>query len=100
MSLFKSIKPLFANKQLIVVINKIDVQPWSTLDSSKKSLITEMCEAANCTMMCMSNVTEQGVMDVKTAACDKLLQARVEKRVVGKKVDEGERRGKGDPVVL
>ncbi|GMH86156.1 hypothetical protein TrVE_jg12330 [Triparma verrucosa] len=87
-SLFKSIKPLFANKQLIVVINKIDVQPWETLEKTKKSLITEMCEAANCTMMCMSNVTEQGVMDVKTAACDKLLQARVEKRVVGKKVDE------------
>ena len=30
-SLFQSIKPLFANKQLIIVINKIDAQPWDTL---------------------------------------------------------------------
>mmetsp|Transcript_53224 Transcript_53224/g.79513 ORF Transcript_53224/g.79513 Transcript_53224/m.79513 type:complete len:315 (+) Transcript_53224:275-1219(+) len=36
-SLFRSIKPLFANKQLIIVVNKIDVQPWETLEESKKS---------------------------------------------------------------
>jgi nucleolar GTP-binding protein len=31
-SLFTSIKPLFANKQLIIVINKIFQQPWDTLE--------------------------------------------------------------------
>ena len=36
----------------------------------------------------MSNVTEEGVMDVKSRACDKLLQARVDQRVVGKKVND------------
>lgn len=34
----------------------------------------------------MSNQTEEGVQDVKTAACDKLLQARVDARMAGKKV--------------
>ena len=45
-SLFKSIKPLFANKQLILVVNKIDVQPWETLEADKKSMIEEMYEAS------------------------------------------------------
>ncbi|GMI17692.1 hypothetical protein TrLO_g9119 [Triparma laevis f. longispina] len=87
-SLFKSIKPLFANKQLILVVNKIDVQPWETLEQEKKKMIEGLSESANCSMMLMSNVTEEGVMDVKSAACDKLLQARVDQRVVGKKVDD------------
>lgn len=34
----------------------------------------------------MSNETEEGVQEVKTAACDKLLQARVDARMAGKKV--------------
>lgn len=71
-SLFKSIKPLFANKQLILVVNKIDVQPWETLEQEKKKMIEGLSESANCSMMLMSNVTEEGVMDVKSAACDKV----------------------------
>ena len=86
--LFKSIKPLFANKQLILVVNKIDVQPWETLDPEKKAMIEEISSSADCSLMTMSNVTEQGVMDVKTAACDKLLQSRVDTRVAGKKVND------------
>ena len=87
-SLFKSIKPLFANKQLVLVVNKIDVQPWETMDPVKKKMVVDMAEETNCTLMPMSNVTEDGVMDVKSAACDKLLQARVDQRVVGKKVND------------
>lgn len=34
----------------------------------------------------MSNETQEGVQEVKTAACDKLLQARVDARMAGKKV--------------
>mmetsp|Transcript_18275 Transcript_18275/g.37280 ORF Transcript_18275/g.37280 Transcript_18275/m.37280 type:complete len:704 (-) Transcript_18275:2-2113(-) len=86
-SLFKSIKPLFANKQLVLVVNKVDAQPWETLDPSKKSMIEALTSGSDCTLMTMSNVTEQGVMEVKSCACDKLLQARVDARVVGKKVD-------------
>lgn len=39
----------------------------------------------------MSNETEEGVAEVKTAACDKLLQARVDARMAGKKVRRGAR---------
>mgnify|MGYP001153024560 FL=1 len=89
-SLFKSIKPLFANKQLILVVNKIDVQPWETLDAEKKSLIETIASDANCTIMTMSNVTETNVSAVKNAACDKLLAARVDSRIGGsnKKIDD------------
>lgn len=86
-SLFRSIKPLFANKQLIVVVNKIDQQPWDTLEQDKKDMVDGLVSDANCTLMCMSNISEQGVSEVKIAACEKLLEARVDARVAGKKVD-------------
>jgi nucleolar GTP-binding protein len=86
--LFKSIKPLFANKQLVIVVNKVDQQPFETLDPSKKAMVEELGKSSNCELMTMSNVTEEGVMDVKSRACDKLLQARVDQRVVGKKVND------------
>jgi len=86
-NLFYSIKPLFANKQLIVVVNKVDVQPWDTLDPEKKKLVEALAEDQNCTLMTMSNLSEDGVSEVKAAACDKLLAARVDSRISGNKVD-------------
>jgi len=87
-SLFKSIKPLFSNKELIIVINKIDVQPWDTLDAGKKTLIEDLTtDADNCTLMTMSNISEEGVSEVKASACDKLLASRVESRIGGKKIE-------------
>ena len=108
-SLFRSIKPLFANKQLIgtsyvnrfllvvvgsshlffssVVVNKIDQQPWDTLDTDKKTMVQALADDANCSLMTMSNVSEVGVSEVKIAACDKLLASRVDARISGKKID-------------
>jgi nucleolar GTP-binding protein len=84
-SLFKSIKPLFANKELIVVVNKVDQQPWETLEQDKKNMVQALVKDANCSLMFMSNISEQGISDVKAAACDKLLAARVDARVSTKK---------------
>ena len=88
-NLFKSIQPLFANKQLVVVINKIDAQPWDTLDDKHKEMIEDLVKESggNTTMLHMSNVSEEGVSGVKNHACDKLLAARVDSRVSGNKVD-------------
>lgn len=90
-SLFESIRPLFANKQLILVINKIDQQPWETLESEHRERIEKLTEnVPNCTLMCMSNTSEEGVSEVKAMACDKLLAARVDSRIAasaGKKVE-------------
>mmetsp|Transcript_24874 Transcript_24874/g.57341 ORF Transcript_24874/g.57341 Transcript_24874/m.57341 type:complete len:711 (-) Transcript_24874:113-2245(-) len=87
-ALFKSIRPLFVNKELIVVVNKVDVQPWDTLDAKRKAMVKDIVETTpNCTLMTMSNISEQGVSDVKTTACDRLLASRVSARVSSGKVD-------------
>lgn len=88
-SLFRSIQPLFANKQLVVVINKIDAQPWETLEADRRKLIEDLIEESgpNTTMLKMSNVSEEGVSQVKNEACEKLLAARVDSRVSGNKVE-------------
>jgi len=87
-SLFRSIKPLFANKELIIVVNKIDVQPWETLDAEKKNMVEELTrDSPNCSFMTMSNISEKGVSEVKATACDRLLASRVESRISGNKVE-------------
>lgn len=86
-SLFKSIKPLFANKQLIIVVNKVDQQPWETLDPEKKEMIEALAKDVNCSLMTMSNLSEHGVSEVKASACEKLLASRVDSRVSGKKIE-------------
>eukprot|EP00585_Thalassiosira_rotula_P003986 CAMPEP_0196138050 /NCGR_PEP_ID=MMETSP0910-20130528/5829_1 /TAXON_ID=49265 /ORGANISM="Thalassiosira rotula, Strain GSO102" /LENGTH=711 /DNA_ID=CAMNT_0041398607 /DNA_START=114 /DNA_END=2246 /DNA_ORIENTATION=+ len=88
-NLFRSIQPLFANKQLVVVINKIDAQPWDTLDANYRTMIEDLIKesGSNTSMLHMSNVSEEGVSQVKNHACDKLLAARVDSRVSGNKVD-------------
>jgi len=88
-SLFQSIQPLFANKELIVVINKIDAQPYETLEPTKKKMIEDMVEkcSSKCTLLQMSNISEEGVSKVKNTACDLLLASRVDARVAGNKVN-------------
>ena len=88
-NLFRSIQPLFANKQLVIVINKIDIQPWDTLEHSRRVMIEELIQesGSNTTMLTMSNVSEEGVSAVKNHACDKLLAARVDSRVSGNKAN-------------
>jgi len=88
-NLFRSIQPLFANKQLVMVINKIDAQPWDTLDAKYRTMIEDLVKESgtNTSMLHMSNISEEGVSQVKNHACDKLLAARVDSRVSGNKVD-------------
>ena len=88
-NLFRSISPLFANKQLVVVINKIDAQPYETLEPEKRDMIEKLVKegGSNTTMLQMSNVSEVGVSSVKNHACDKLLASRVDTRVSSNKTD-------------
>jgi nucleolar GTP-binding protein len=41
-NLFRSIKPLFANKQLIIVVNKVDVVSWDDLEEEKKTMLNSL----------------------------------------------------------
>nr|CAD7448236.1 unnamed protein product [Timema bartmani] len=84
--LFESIKPLFTNKPLIVVLNKTDVVKLADLTPERRAAL-ETLEADKVPMMEMSTLTEDGVMEVKTEACEQLLSYRVDIKLRSKKVD-------------
>uniref|UniRef100_A0A6M2DLQ9 Nucleolar GTP-binding protein 1 n=1 Tax=Xenopsylla cheopis TaxID=163159 RepID=A0A6M2DLQ9_XENCH len=85
--LFESIKPLFTNKPLMVVVNKIDIVRLSELNPEKRALLTPFEENKELTVMEMSTVTDEGVSEVKVEACEKLLGYRIEQKMRTKKVD-------------
>jgi len=84
-SLFESIKPLFANKPLLIVLNKIDVITPEQLNEEEKDMINKLI-TPQVKLMTMSTMTEIGVADVKQTACDLLLSQRVEQKVVSKDI--------------
>jgi len=85
--LFDSIKPLFNNKPLLVVSNKCDVLARSEFTEEKEAIFKELEKELGRDILEMSTVTENGIMDVKTTACELLLQHRVEAKFRSKKVD-------------
>ncbi|XP_077215397.1 nucleolar GTP-binding protein 1-like [Tasmannia lanceolata] len=100
-ALFHSIKSLFMNKPLIIVCNKIDLQPLDGLSEEDTKLISEMkAEAAKTVigqggepddsgvLLTMSTLTEDGVIAVKNAACERLLNQRVELKMKSKKIND------------
>lgn len=88
MKLFESIKPLFTNKPLIVVLNKVDIVKPEDLDSDRQNVLKRLQEVApEVPVMQMSTLAEEGVIEVKNEACERLLSYRVENKVRSKKVD-------------
>lgn len=95
-SLFNSIRPLFKNKPLIIVLNKIDIQPFETLEDVHKEALKKAAEENNTYLIKMSNISNIGVVDVKTTACDILLEFRMANTnkllKTGNKLDQFENR--------
>lgn len=100
-ALFHSIKSLFMNKPLIIVCNKIDLQGLDALPEEDMKLVMEMkAEAAKtvvaqggeandeAVLLTMSTLTEDGVIAVKNAACERLLNQRVEIKMKSKKIND------------
>lgn len=63
-SLYDNIKPLFSNKPLMVVCNKVDIVRPEDLDESKKAALKSF-EDTGVPVFTMSTVTEEGVAYVK-----------------------------------
>jgi nucleolar GTP-binding protein len=84
--LFHSIKPLFANKPVLIVVNKIDVRKPDDLDAEDRALFDTMVSEPDVTVQLTSCFTDEGVMDLRNAACDRLLAARVEQKLQGTKI--------------
>lgn len=85
--MFESIKPLFANKPLIVVLNKVDILQLEELSPEKRTILKPLEDDANVPVIEMSTITDFGVMEVKIAACERLLAYRVDQKIKNKKVD-------------
>ncbi|KAI5295738.1 Nucleolar GTP-binding protein 1 [Ascosphaera acerosa] len=80
--LFHSIKPLFANKIVFVVVNKIDVTRPEDLDEATQTELQGLLKAdGNVELLQVSCATTEGVTAVKNAACDKLLAERVAQKL-------------------
>lgn len=75
--LFQSIKPLFANKLVFIVINKIDIMRPEDLDSETKEKLDSILKTGEVEMLQLSCTTTEGVTEVKNAACERLIQDRV-----------------------
>merc|ERR1712055_917600 len=86
-NLYDSIRPLFNNKPLIVVANKMDVVKRDELAPEKEEILKAIETEMSGDILAMSTVTEEGVMDVKSKACELLLQHRVDMKYKSKKVD-------------
>lgn len=89
MKIFDSIKPLFANKPLLVACNKIDIMSLEGLGEKypeKRELIAAL-ERENIPVMEMSTLSQEGVMEVKKEACDRLLAKRVDAKMRTRKAD-------------
>jgi len=75
-NLFSSIKPLFKNKPLVIIANKIDLRKYEDIDEKDKQLLEKVAQEHNTYLIKMSNETGNGVFDVKKAACEILLKYR------------------------
>lgn len=81
--LFHSIKPLFANKSVMVVMNKSDIIKVEDLDEDKQALLKTISDTAGVDVMHTSCYEEENVMQVRNQACEKLLTARIEQKLKG-----------------
>ncbi|KAJ8971925.1 hypothetical protein NQ314_000474 [Rhamnusium bicolor] len=85
--LFESIKPLFVNKPLLIVANKTDIVKLDDLAEHRRMELKGIEEDRDLLLLEMSTLTDIGVMEVKTEACEKLLSYRVDQKMRTKKVD-------------
>ena len=77
-ALFQSIMPLFANKLVFIVINKIDVMRPEDLDLELQNQLQDLVTSnSNTELLQLSCVTNEGIQSVKNTACDRLIADRV-----------------------
>ncbi|KAG5495159.1 hypothetical protein JKF63_02213 [Porcisia hertigi] len=79
-SLFKSVGPLFTGKPVVVVFNKCDVCTIDDVSVEEQSLVMDAIEKADAKWITTSTLTDIGVGDLKTVACDLLLAHRSEQK--------------------
>jgi nucleolar GTP-binding protein len=69
------------------VINKIDVMRLEDLSPESRAIVDEIVNAEDVTLVQVSCHTDEGVMDLKSTACDALLAHRVDAKIKGSKIN-------------
>ena len=86
-SLFESLRPLFANKPLMLVCNKVDLMRPNQLSTEDFALLQGLLDQG-VEMTESSCVTDEGVMNVRNSACERLLEQRVEIKMRSQKITD------------
>eukprot|EP00800_Vazella_pourtalesii_P018068 TRINITY_DN569_c0_g1_i1.p1 TRINITY_DN569_c0_g1~~TRINITY_DN569_c0_g1_i1.p1 ORF type:complete len:622 (-),score=155.47 TRINITY_DN569_c0_g1_i1:224-2089(-) len=87
LKLFKNIEPVFKGKPLIICLNKMDVLRPEDLPPEKQEVLDSLRKEGH-TLIGMSTLTEEGVMEVRREICDLLLSERVDYKMQGKKAGD------------
>lgn len=80
-ALFKSLKPLFSNKIVFIVVNKIDILDPKELDAQTAEELNSLLSSDDVQMLKLSCNTQEGVQEVKNAAAERLIQERVAQKL-------------------
>lgn len=85
--LFHSIRPLFVNMLVMLVMNKIDVKRWDDLSPKGRTLVDEIISSEGMISVQASCYTNESVMELKNKVCDALLEHRVEAKLKGNRTN-------------
>jgi len=84
-ALFHSIKPLFRNRPLLILLNKTDLRKMSDLSEEEHKLIKSMAQteegSAPIEFFETSCATKEGVDAARAKACDLLMDKRITQKV-------------------
>ncbi|CAK9291231.1 unnamed protein product [Gordionus sp. m RMFG-2023] len=86
-ALYANIQPLFINKPIMIIANKVDIKGLDELSEENRLLLDKTFYSQDVPFKTMSALTHQGVIDVKNEACDRLLAFRVEHKSKSKKME-------------
>lgn len=76
-SLFQSIRPLFADKQLVVILSKKDLKTVAQLSDEERNAFSCILDG-NYPLAMISSVTSDGIFAARNLACDLLLKQRTD----------------------
>ncbi|PHH72242.1 hypothetical protein CDD82_6108 [Ophiocordyceps australis] len=79
--LFRSIKPLFANKLVFLVINKIDIARPEDMTAELQTELETLLRSGEVELLQLSCNTQEGVQNVKNSACERLIADRVSQKL-------------------
>lgn len=79
-NLFRSIKPLFENKMVYIVLNKMDIKTVEELDQESQDDLMDLTKSGNIQLLRASCATQDGVQEVKNVVCEALLVERVNQK--------------------